>query len=114
MKRSRVDLVVITLMLMASLFFMFRSDYGDKKLYLINNNTKKEIQLTKQTIKADDGKVIIEVAPDGARFTESTCQNKICIKQGWVKNCGQTAVCVPNHVALVMECKEQDYDAISQ
>lgn len=101
-------------MLGTSMFFMFKGSYGDKKLYLVNNNIKSEIPLTNRKINIDDGKAIIEVTPEGARFIESTCQNKICIKQGWVKSCGQTAVCVPNHVALVMECKEQDYDAISQ
>lgn len=102
-------------MLMAgSVFFMFRGGYGEKKLYLIDNNLKKEIPMTNHRINVDNGKAIIEVTTSGARFVESTCQNKICIRQGWVKSCGQTAVCVPNHLAIVMECKEQDYDAISQ
>jgi hypothetical protein len=93
---------------------MLNVQYGEKRLYLIDVNDKKEIKLENRDIKLDNGHVTIEVTPDGARFLESDCPNKICIKQGWVKNCGDTAVCVPKRLALVMECKEQDYDAISQ
>ncbi|MGE4266220.1 MAG: NusG domain II-containing protein [Deferribacterales bacterium] len=114
MKKSKFDLLIIAVLAAASLFFMLDVQSGEKRLYLIDKNTKEEIKLENRDISLDNGHVIIQVTSEGARFLESDCPNKICIKQGWVKNCGDTAVCVPKHLALVMECKEQDYDAISQ
>ncbi|MGE4317886.1 MAG: NusG domain II-containing protein [Deferribacterales bacterium] len=114
MKKNKSDLIFIALLLCGVLFFMFRGHEGEKRLYLINNNIKTELTLQKDFLKLDNGHVLIETSEEGARFVESNCPNKICIKQGWVTKCGDTAVCVPKHLALVIECKEQDYDAISQ
>ncbi|MCD8552867.1 NusG domain II-containing protein [Seleniivibrio sp.] len=114
MKKSKFDILIIAVLTAASLFFMLDVQSGEKRLYLIDKNTKEEIKLEDRDISLDNGHVIIQVTSEGARFLESDCPNRICIKQGWVKNCGDTAVCVPKHLALVMECKEQDYDAISQ
>ena len=114
MKKNRLDAIFIGLLICGCIYFMFRGTNGEKKLYLVNNNIKSEIEIKKGTLNLENGNVIIEVSDEGARFLESNCPNKICIKQGWVKDCGDTTVCVPKHIALVMECREQDYDAISQ
>lgn len=114
LKTNKLDIIFIAALLVACLFFMFRGNAGEKHLYLIHDNIKSEIELRTDTLKLNNGSVIIEVTEEGARFVESNCPNKICIKQGWVTGCGETAVCVPKHIALVMECREQDYDAISQ
>lgn len=114
MKTNKLDILFIAALLAASLFYMFRGSTGEKRLYLIQDNIKTEVELKTDTLKLDNGSVLIEVTEEGARFVESNCPNKICIKQGWVTGCGETAVCVPKHIALVMECREQDYDAISQ
>jgi len=114
LKRSKLDILIISALIAASLFYMLNVSGGEKRLYLIDTKKKEEIKLEDANISLDNGHVIIQVTAEGARFLESDCPNKVCIKQGWVKNCGDTAVCVPKHLALVMECKEQDYDAISQ
>ena len=42
---------------------------------------------------------------DGARVrvTASPCPNKTCIKRGWLAARGDTAICIPNRVALHLE-----------
>lgn len=35
-------------------------------------------------------------------FAESNCPDKICVKTGWVAAEGQTAVCLPNRVSIIL------------
>lgn len=114
MKITKTDLAVIALLLLLAVFFMPGRGGGAKKLFLITDNGRTSVPLKKHLIKLKDGHVVIEITDKGARFIESDCPNKICIKSGWVTKCGGTAVCVPNRIALVMECREADYDAVSQ
>lgn len=114
MRISKIDLTVTVLLLAVSVFFMTDRGGGAKKLYLISAGGKKQIEMKPDLIKLDGGDVLIEVTAEGARFIESDCPNKICIKHGWVTGCSDTAVCVPNKYALVIECSEEEYDAVSQ
>lgn len=114
MKITKIDLAAVLVLLALSALFMINADTGVKKLYLITEEGKAQVPLTDDTITLKDGHIVIEVTKDGARFTENDCPNKICIKEGWVDKCGQSAVCVPNRVAIVMECSGAEYDAVSQ
>jgi hypothetical protein len=87
---------------------------GEKELYLINDGGKTPVPLEPHIIKLDKDTTVIEVAKDGARFLENNCTNQICVHEGWITKCGQTAVCVPKKMALVIECREAEYDAVSQ
>jgi len=114
LKVSKPDIFVVITLLAISLFFMVDKDSGERRLYLISEAEKNEIELKEQLLKLDDGDVIIQVTPEGARFIESDCPNKICIKSSWVKECGETAACVPNRYALAIECREAEFDAVSE
>jgi len=114
LKITKTDIFLILILLLIPLFFLSGKNSGEKKLYLISEKEKKPIPLVHDKILLDNGKVIIEVTDEGARFLESNCPNHICIKAGWVTECGQAAVCVPNKYAIIMECREEAYDAISQ
>ena len=114
LKITKLDFIVISLLILISMFYMTGQSEGTKKLFLISEKEKTQIQLKNQIIKLDDGDVVIEVTKDGARFIENDCPNEICIKSGWVNKCGHTAACVPNKYALVIECEEVAYDAVSR
>ncbi|ADD67966.1 hypothetical protein Dacet_1194 [Denitrovibrio acetiphilus DSM 12809] len=114
MKITKTDFLIISALIALSLMLMLNKGNGEKKLFLISNNVKKQIKLENQMIELHGGDVIIEVTKDGARFLKSDCSNQICVHTGWAKECGQTAVCVPNRYALVIECREVVYDAVSE
>ena len=114
LKITKLDLLVIFLLVLIPLLFLTNQSNGTKKLFLISEDEKKEIQLKDQLIKLDDGEVVIEVTKDGARFIENDFPNKICIKSNWVDKCGKTAACVPNKYALVIECEKEAFDAVSR
>jgi len=114
LKISKADFLVIAALLIVSIFAMTLNGRGEKRLYLISEDGKSEISLKDDRIELDDGDIILEVTSNGARFVKNDCPNKICISAGWVKDCGDTAACVPNKYALTMECSEVPYDAVSQ
>jgi hypothetical protein len=61
------------------------------------------------------GKTVIEIKDKMVRVTESPCQNKLCIKQGWIKN--GNILCIPNRVMVSAGTKRHDRatsDAITE
>jgi hypothetical protein len=96
------------------ILFLSNNGDGEKKLFLISETEKKQLPLKDDIIKLNDDNTVIVITPDGARFSENNCPNKTCIKSGWVKDCGDIAACVPYKLTLIMECKEEEIDAISR
>jgi len=113
LKIKKLDIIIIIILLITPLLFISERG-GEKHLYLIDGDSKREIQMKDGQIKLQGDDVILQTSKDGGRFIESDCPNKTCIKMGWVDSCGEASVCVPNKLALVMECEEAEYDAISQ
>ena len=60
-----------------------------------------------------EGRCIIEIAGDKARFISSDCPDQVCVHTGYVSKPGQSAVCLPNRVTLYIEGKEAP-DAVSR
>lgn len=49
-----------------------------------------------------DGKhlLTVEFYQGKARVKESTCDNQICVKTGWISNTNQTIVCLPYKIVV--------------
>lgn len=114
MKITKADIAIILILIIIPISFLLNKDSGEKRLYLISEHEKKRIPLKHNNILLDNGDVVIEVTEEGARFIDSDCPNQTCIASGWVSKCGDTAACVPNKYAIVIECKEEEYDGYSE
>jgi len=55
-------------------------------------------------LQIEDGKV---------RFIQSPCSGKQCIHQGWVKQSGEFAACLPNRVSVQILGVDPQYDSIN-
>ena len=112
------DLLIIVILMIISISYGFIGNKkGYKKIILIVENRKKELRSGhyKYNLLKDYGKnIIIEIAGKKARIIQSDCLNKICIKEGWIEKCGETAVCLPNKTAIQIKCDENNIDAISK
>ena len=47
------------------------------------------------------GKTQIEIKDHNVRITESPCNNKLCIHQGWTQQ--GTIICLPNRIIVIIE-----------
>jgi hypothetical protein len=72
------------------------------KEYTLDFNQNKIIDLHKHYGK----KIEIEINNQRARIISSDCKDKICVKFGYISKCGDSAICVPNKVAIYVSCKE--------
>ncbi len=110
------DFAVIFLGIALSVSFMISSKRGDesaRRLLLITPNEKTYLSWRDAEInlKSMTGKNMTVVVKDGrAMVKESDCPDKVCVHAGWISGCGDMAVCLPNGVALMVECVNDDSD----
>lgn len=70
--------------------------------------------LQRITIEGKKGPSIIEIKGRKVRMLEAFCPDKLCVKQGWISNPGQSIVCVPNEIVLYFDAAEANFvDAIT-
>jgi hypothetical protein len=61
------------------------------------------------------GPSTIRIDETGARFVDSPCADKTCIKSAPIKDAGEIAACVPNGVMIrVLGSNGEDVDVISR
>lgn len=111
------DFVVISIVLFVSFVpFLVKNNAGEKKFYLFIEDNRILLPVENGIIdlKKYGKNILIEIKDEKMRFVESDCYDKICIKMGFVADCGDSAVCLPNKTAIQVECGENEFDAISR
>lgn len=105
------DVIVVMLSLVLSVYLIMGAskDNGLKKLLLINGEEISTLSWKNQTINLYDltGKqMFVEVEDGKARVLKSSCPDKLCVKMGWISECGHIAACLPNNVAIMVDCSD--------
>lgn len=117
-KITKFDIVIIfTLFILGLSSFKLSQTSGEKSIKLIIEDKIVYIPFEDKFYdlnKDYNVDIIIEVKDKKARMVHSSCYGKQCIRAGWVSECGESAICMPNKTALQIECKESEIDAISQ
>lgn len=109
---------VSAIILVAALYAIFWSGRADarhgeilvsgEKQYIIDLQEERQIKI--------DGKLgesIIEIKNGQARFVESPCSNKVCIRTGWIAQVNALAACLPNGVSLHLVGPNARFDSIN-
>jgi len=65
------------------------------------------------TVQGAIGPSVIEIHDGGARFVDSPCNGKLCLRGGWHRHAGETGACLPNRVSLTLIGNDQPWDAIN-
>lgn len=108
------DLVLLIALLLLSLvpegvFIFSGSDRmleGTKAVVQVNGSVYKEIPLSEHhgtdtfTIQTADGYNTIVVKDQKIGIIEADCPDKICIQEGFIRNPGETTVCLPHKVMI--------------
>ena len=84
---------------------------SENETYYYSLNQKKTV-----IIKGVIGDTIIEIDNGKFSFSESACQNKDCVKMGWISIANFPVVCLPNKVsAYIIKSKDKiEYDGLSR
>lgn len=59
------------------------------------------------------GGSVIEIRKGLARIESDPSPRQYCVKQGWLQNAGDIAVCLPNQVSLELVGSARRYDSIN-
>ena len=60
----------------------------------------------------DGGTNTIEIENGRVRMVEAFCPNHLCIRQGWIHLEGQSIVCLPNKVTVIVRAPGSGYDFV--
>ena len=95
-------------LLMLGIFFIMEHLQGPQAYALIsvdgNNVREIEPHCTDQQINLSEygAKVVLEISDHRIRFLSSDCPDHLCIGFGWLDHQPQSAVCMPNRVAVTI------------
>ena len=82
---------------------------------IVNGEVVETVSLS--TLNEDVTKEIagceILLTQNGVRFTAADCPDRRCVKQGWLKEAGDTAACVPNRVVVTLERDDAEIDVVA-
>lgn len=110
MKVKILDIIIfIVAVTTCMLFFLFPYKNSNKKLFLLANN--KEIELPYKDGIIDLEKyfnvnVVIEIKDYKVKVINSDCSDKICVNFGEISECNQSIVCLPNKIAIKIDCSD--------
>ena len=70
----------------------------------------------KVTIEGARGSVDLAIDGHCARITRSSCRKQLCVQSKAIRTTGQQIICVPNHIVVEIEGREEagDVDAVSR
>lgn len=108
------DIVLLIALLLLSLlpegvFILRGSDRtleGTQAVVQVNGSVYKEIPLSEHhgtdtfTIQTNSGYNTVVVKDQTIGIVEADCPDKICIQEGFIRNPGETTVCLPHKVMI--------------
>jgi len=115
LKTSKLDIVLVVLILGFSLFSLLRmvvkvkGERADKKMAFVyqDGRLEQEIGLSEnRKVGLFGGKLWVQIKEGRIRVAKADCPEHICMNMGWIQNAGQTIVCVPNKVLIEIKSTE--------
>jgi hypothetical protein len=64
------------------------------------------------TVNGPLGITRVEIQPGRARVARDPSPRQLCVKQGWLTQSGQAALCLPNQVSLEIRGRTVAYDTL--
>ena len=97
-------LLSVTLVLISQIDFSTRK--GDWAVIEVDQKVVKRVSLAKNQIISVEGRLgvtNVEIIDGRAHIHSSPCQNKTCIKSGFIQYADRVTACLPNRVVLKIQ-----------
>lgn len=115
---KKTDILIIGAVLLLALMCMIPRFFGGKgdpvAVITADNEIVAEIGLknaAEQTIEVNGTKITVKNGE--ISFTDSDCDDKICIKTGALNSPGDSSACVPNRVSIYVKGEVGDFDVVA-
>ena len=95
--------------------YAWGGDRGDTAVIRAAGQVVKTAPLTHtQSVSVNGplGTTRIEIEPGRARVAADPSPRQLCVKQGWLTQSGQAALCLPNQVSLEIRGRTSAYDTL--
>jgi hypothetical protein len=102
-------------LIVALTLWAWGGDRGDRAVIRAAGQVVQTAALTHaQTFSVDGplGTTLIEIGPGRARVAADPSPRQLCVKQGWLTQSGQAALCLPNQVSLEIRGRTSAYDTL--
>lgn len=102
----RDTLLILTLLLIGIILLFVlrgRSNEGSYVIIMYQNEEKARFSLASDGIyNINNGKNKIEILGGKVRMTYADCPDELCIRQGWIEFDGQSIICLPNKITVMV------------
>ncbi len=103
--------VIIIALLSILVNKMINSGKSDMVVIYVDNKLYKEFPINEnKSIEINRGKNknTVYIHNKGVEMSHANCQDKVCVKTGFIKNPGESIVCLPHKVSIEIVSKGKD------
>lgn len=95
---------------------LWNGDLADKAIIRSGGKIFREVPLSRdQLIKVPGplGISVISIHQRKARITSDPSPRQYCVRQGWLQQTGEIAICLPNQVSIELTGSRKKYDSLN-
>jgi len=95
---------------------LWNGDRADKAIIRSGGKIFREVSLSRdQRIEVPGplGTSIISIQQRRARIASDPSPRQYCVRQGWLKQTGEIALCLPNQVSIELTGRRKRYDSLN-
>ena len=113
-------IIIVSLVCGISLRILFAKGSAKNVLIMVDGKLFKEIPINGNTsqnenilVESSEGHLNVEMSNGKVRVTDSTCKDKLCIREGAISKVGDTIICLPNRISISIEGENSNIDTVS-
>lgn len=122
MRKLKADILVMALIaVIAILFFLisyFTGQLSDGKVIIIQDGMRIGSYSLKEdrtiSVSGEEGYNLILINNGNVKVSDADCPDKLCIKQQTIERNGESIICLPHKLVVLIESEEEsDLDAVT-
>lgn len=122
MRKLKADILVMVLIaVIAILFFLisyFTGQLSDGKVIIIQDGMRIGSYSLKEdrtiSVSGEEGYNLILINNGNVKVSDADCPDKLCIKQQTIERNGESIICLPHKLVVLIESEEEsDLDAVT-
>ncbi|MEX8513651.1 MAG: NusG domain II-containing protein [Leptothrix ochracea] len=97
-------------------FTLWNGDLADKVVIRSGGKIFREVSLSRDqdiNVPGPLGNSLIRIQKRRARIASDPSPRQYCVRQGWLQQAGEIALCLPNQVSIELVGPKKQYDSLN-